>query len=169
MIQLLSREENCGTFNDGQHNCRETGARLKGEKMERMNDKIAMVTGGASGLGAGIAKRFVEEGARTVITDINPEGEAVAVRLGAEFLTQDVCTESSWVDAIDEVIARFGRLDVLVNMWRSCELSGRKKNLPSTGNSPSSTRFFADPSLLMAAFRSLSGATAKPRREEQVA
>ena len=83
--------------------------------MGRLNDKIAMVTGGASGLGAGIAQRFVEEGALTIITDINPEGEAVAKRLDAEFLTQDVSAESSWVDTIDEVVSRFGRLDVLVN------------------------------------------------------
>ncbi|MDE0991445.1 MAG: glucose 1-dehydrogenase [Pseudomonadales bacterium] len=83
--------------------------------MGRLNDKIAIVTGGASGLGAGIAQRFVEEGALTIITDINPEGEAVAKRLDAEFLTQDVSAESSWVDTIDEVVSRFGRLDVLVN------------------------------------------------------
>ena len=83
--------------------------------MGRLNDKIAIVTGGASGLGAGIAQRFVEEGALTIITDINPEGETVAKRLGAEFLTQDVSAESSWVDTIDEVVSRFGRLDVLVN------------------------------------------------------
>jgi len=83
--------------------------------MGRLNDKIAIVTGGASGLGAGIAQRFVEEGALTIITDINPEGEAVAERLGAEFLTQDVSAERSWVDTIDEVLSRFGRLDVLVN------------------------------------------------------
>ena len=83
--------------------------------MKRLNDKIAIVTGGASGLGAGIAQRFVDEGALTIITDINPEGEAVAKQLGAEFLTQDVSAERSWVDTIDEVISRFGRLDVLVN------------------------------------------------------
>jgi 3(or 17)beta-hydroxysteroid dehydrogenase len=83
--------------------------------MGRLNDKIAIVTGGASGLGAGIAQRFVEEGALTIITDINPEGETVAKRLGAEFLTQDVSAERNWVDTIDEVVSRFGRLDVLVN------------------------------------------------------
>ena len=83
--------------------------------MGRLDNKIAMVTGGASGLGAGIAQRFVEEGARTIITDVNPEGEAVAARLGAEFLIQDVRAESGWVDAIDEVVTRFGRIDVLVN------------------------------------------------------
>ena len=88
--------------------------------MGRLNDKIAMVTGGASGLGAGIAQRFVEEGARTIITDINPEGEAVAKRLGAEFLTQDVSAERSWVDTIDEVISRFGRLDVRLNNAGIC-------------------------------------------------
>jgi 3(or 17)beta-hydroxysteroid dehydrogenase len=84
-------------------------------KMGRLDNKIALVTGGASGLGAGIAQRFVEEGARTIITDINPAGEAVAARLGAEFLVQDVSAENSWVDTIDNVVTRFGRLDVLVN------------------------------------------------------
>jgi len=83
--------------------------------MGRLNDKIAIVTGGASGLGAGIAQRFIEEGALTVITDINPEGETVAKRLGAEFLIQDVSAERSWVETIDEVASRFGRLDILVN------------------------------------------------------
>ncbi len=83
--------------------------------MGRLSDKIAIVTGGASGLGAGIAQRFIEEGALTVITDINPEGETVAKRLGAEFLIQDVSAERSWVETIDDVVSRFGRLDVLVN------------------------------------------------------
>jgi 3(or 17)beta-hydroxysteroid dehydrogenase len=83
--------------------------------MGRLNEKIAIVTGGASGLGAGIAQRFIEEGALTVITDINPEGETVAKRLGAEFLIQDVSAERSWVETIDEVVSRFGRLDILVN------------------------------------------------------
>ena len=83
--------------------------------MGRLNDKIAIVTGGASGLGAGIAQRFIEEGALTVITDINPEGETVAKRLGAEFLIQNVSAERSWVETIDEVVSRFGRLDILVN------------------------------------------------------
>jgi len=83
--------------------------------MGRLNNKIALVTGGASGLGAGIAQRFVEEGAQTIITDINPRGQAVAKSLGAEFLTQDVSAEQSWVDTIEQVVSRFGRIDVLVN------------------------------------------------------
>ncbi len=83
--------------------------------MGRLNDKIALVTGGASGLGAGIAQRFVEEGAQTIITDINPSGQAVAKSLGAEFLTQDVSAEQSWIDTIEQVVSRFGRIDVLVN------------------------------------------------------
>ena len=83
--------------------------------MGRLNDKIALVTGGASGLGAGIAQRFVEEGAQTIITDISPRGQAVAKSLGAEFLTQDVSAEQSWIDTIEQVVSRFGRIDVLVN------------------------------------------------------
>lgn len=83
--------------------------------MERLKDKIAVVTGGASGLGAGIAQRFIEEGAQTIITDINADGDAVAEQLGAEFLKQDVSKERSWVDTIDKVVSQFGRLDILVN------------------------------------------------------
>lgn len=83
--------------------------------MGRLNGKIALVTGGASGLGAGIAQRFVEEGAQTIITDINPKGQAVAKNLGADFLTQDVSSEQSWIDSVNQVISRFGRVDVLVN------------------------------------------------------
>ena len=64
--------------------------------MGRLSGKTAMITGGASGLGSGIALRFVEEGARTIITDINPDGQNVAAQLGAEFLNHNVAEESSW-------------------------------------------------------------------------
>ena len=83
--------------------------------MDRLGNKIALVTGGASGLGKGIAQRFVDEGATTFITDIAEQGQAVAESLGADFLPQDVRSEDGWQRVIAEVVARHGRLDVLVN------------------------------------------------------
>lgn len=83
--------------------------------MGRLQNKVALITGGASGLGAGVARRFIEEGATTVISDVNPDGRGVAGELGATFLSQDVRSEQSWEDVIAAVVAQHGRLDVLVN------------------------------------------------------
>lgn len=83
--------------------------------MQRLQSKVALITGGASGLGAGVAQRFVEEGATTVISDLNPQGEAVAKKLGASFLKQDVRSEENWQQVIATVVAEHGQLDVLVN------------------------------------------------------
>lgn len=91
--------------------------------MQRMIDKVALVTGGASGLGKGIAQRFVEEGAITFVTDISEQGQSVAAALGAEFLAQDVRSEEGWERLVAQVVARHGRLDVLVNnagIFSSC-------------------------------------------------
>ena len=55
-------------------------------QLNRLANKVALVTGGASGLGKGIAQRFVEEGATTCITDVSEQGQAVAELLGASYL-----------------------------------------------------------------------------------
>ena len=84
----------------------------------RLKDKVALVTGGASGVGQATAKRFVAEGARVVLTDLNREaGAALAAELGANahFIVQDVANEDDWARVIDGAQARFGALDVLVN------------------------------------------------------
>ena len=91
--------------------------------MDRLANKIALVTGGASGLGKGIAQRFVDEGATTFITDIAEQGQAVAESLGANFLAQDVRSEDGWQQVIAEIVEHHGRLDVLVNnagIFTSC-------------------------------------------------
>ena len=91
--------------------------------MGRLDQKVTVITGGASGLGKGIAQRCMEEGAITIITDISESGEAVAEELGAEFLLQDTSDETTWASTVDAVVSRHGRLDMLVNnagIFSSC-------------------------------------------------
>jgi 3(or 17)beta-hydroxysteroid dehydrogenase len=84
--------------------------------MGRVDDKIALVTGGASGLGRAIALRLAAEGAQVVITDLKRSlGESLAAEAGLTFLTQDVCDESRWNEIVTQVEQQFGALHILVN------------------------------------------------------
>ena len=84
--------------------------------MGRMDGQIALVTGGASGLGKGIAQRFTEEGAIVTITDIQEDvGQQVAEELGAAFIKQNVASEAEWEAIIEKIFDAHGRLDTLVN------------------------------------------------------
>jgi NAD(P)-dependent dehydrogenase (short-subunit alcohol dehydrogenase family) len=82
----------------------------------RIEGKVALVSGGASGLGAAMVRRFAEEGAIVYSGDVNGEmGAAVAADAGATFLTLDVSQEEHWTAAIAKIEQEHGRLDVLVN------------------------------------------------------
>ena len=84
----------------------------------RFKDKIVMVTGGAAGIGRVTAEAFAREGAKLAICDVNPEtGEAAAKSLGAEasFEKVDVANETAVSEWTDQVVKRYGRIDVLVN------------------------------------------------------
>jgi NAD(P)-dependent dehydrogenase (short-subunit alcohol dehydrogenase family) len=86
--------------------------------MGRIEGRIALVTGAASGLGEAIARRFVAEGAAVVLADIDAAGgRALADELGegASFVTLDVSQEDQWAAAMRHAEACHGRLDVLVN------------------------------------------------------
>jgi len=88
---------------------------------DRVQGRIALITGGASGIGRGCAERLAEEGAHVVITDIQDELGAEAVSRiqaaggSAEFLHHDVTSEDAWIDVIAAVKDRHGALHILVN------------------------------------------------------
>jgi NAD(P)-dependent dehydrogenase (short-subunit alcohol dehydrogenase family) len=87
----------------------------------RVNGKVALVTGGASGIGRGCSEKLAAEGAFVVVTDIQDKlGEEVVAGVRAaggkaEYVPQDVTDEGAWADVIAGIKARHGRLDILVN------------------------------------------------------
>ncbi|KAL1963346.1 hypothetical protein VTN77DRAFT_8467 [Rasamsonia byssochlamydoides] len=85
----------------------------------RLAEKVAIVTGAGQGFGEGITKKFIEEGAKVVLVDINTanaERVAAAQPPGtAVFVTGDVSVEADWRKAIDTALAQFGQVDVVVN------------------------------------------------------
>jgi 3alpha(or 20beta)-hydroxysteroid dehydrogenase len=86
--------------------------------MGRLANKVAIVTGGAQGQGAGISRAYVAEGAKTVIADIaKEEGQALADELGpdAVFVDHDVSDEASWISLVEDTNQRFGPVNVLAN------------------------------------------------------
>lgn len=85
---------------------------------ERLDGKVAVVTGGASGIGAETARRFLREGARVVIADVNDElGKTVAEELGPQalFVHADVTSQDDWDQLLRVTSEQFAPLDVLVN------------------------------------------------------
>lgn len=86
--------------------------------MARLENKVAVITGAASGFGEGMAKRFAEEGAKVVVADLNAKGaERVAEEIGEAALpvTADVSIKADIDAMIAAAMERFGRIDVMVN------------------------------------------------------
>jgi NAD(P)-dependent dehydrogenase (short-subunit alcohol dehydrogenase family) len=86
--------------------------------MAELDGKVAVITGGASGMGEATVRRFVDEGARVMIADLNSDaGEALASELGdaAEFRLTDVSRESDIGLVVDEACDRWGALDIMFN------------------------------------------------------
>jgi NAD(P)-dependent dehydrogenase (short-subunit alcohol dehydrogenase family) len=99
--------------------------------MARLEGKIALVTGGTSGIGHRIVERFVQEGAAVVFSGRRRGlGEEVAKATGALFIEADVAEESDAHKTICAVHDRFGRLDILVNNAGGPAKGGRVEDLP---------------------------------------
>ena len=94
----------------------------------RLEGKVALITGGGHGMGAVEAKLFAREGAQVAIGDLlEVEGRQVETEIAeaggqALFVQMDVTSETDWAHAVDQVVDRFGKLDVLVN---NAGISGR--------------------------------------------
>jgi 3alpha(or 20beta)-hydroxysteroid dehydrogenase len=86
--------------------------------MGRVSGKVALISGGARGMGASHARLLVQEGAQVVIGDLlDAEGEALAAELGAaaHYVHLDVTDYADWEAAVAAAEAQFGRLDILIN------------------------------------------------------
>lgn len=85
--------------------------------MGSLDGKVAIITGAASGQGRAEARLFAEQGASVVVSDLSAVGAEVADEIGGDalFVQHDVSDEAAWANAVDRTIARYGRIDVLVN------------------------------------------------------
>jgi NAD(P)-dependent dehydrogenase (short-subunit alcohol dehydrogenase family) len=87
----------------------------------RLENKVALITGAASGMGASMARIFAREGAKVVVADVlEEEGKAVVAEItkangAAIFQRLDVTSEAEWKAAVDTTVAEYGKLDILVN------------------------------------------------------
>lgn len=87
----------------------------------RLENKVAIVTGGASGMGAATARRFAKEGAKVVVADmLEADGQAVVAEIAkaggtAMFIALNVTDEANWFALVAETVAKYGKLDILVN------------------------------------------------------
>ena len=81
----------------------------------RLKDRVAIVTGGGSGFGAAICRRFASEGARVVVADLLESGQAVAQEIGGVFVSADVTKDEDARRMVQTAVDRFGRVDIVVN------------------------------------------------------
>lgn len=84
--------------------------------MGKMDGKVVIITGGASGIGAGMVEVFVEEGAKVIAADINEDALKVASEKENVYgMKLDVSSDEAWEALVEEVKEKFGKIDVLIN------------------------------------------------------
>jgi NAD(P)-dependent dehydrogenase (short-subunit alcohol dehydrogenase family) len=99
----------------------------------RLQDRVALITGGGGEIGSAIARRFAAEGALIAVADIEPakaENVAKAIGTGAQALVVDVADEASAQAAVARTVAAFGRLNTLVNVAAAITPDGTCETLP---------------------------------------
>ena len=104
--------------------------------MARLKDKVALVTGGASGIGEGTVRKFVAEGARCVVVDLQIErAQALIEELGDTCLAfaADVASEEGVANAVDFAVKNFGKLDIVFNNAGILGSVGPIKDISSEG------------------------------------
>ena len=96
----------------------------------RLKNKIAIVTGGGSGFGAGIVKKFIQEGAKVVVADINLENaEKVAMDSGGFAVEVDVSNSLSFKNLVDKTLEKFGKIEIMVNNAGITHLPNSMENI----------------------------------------
>lgn len=103
--------------------------------MQKLEGKVALVTGAARGTGAAIARLFVEEGARVLLTDVLEDpGEALAAELGpaASFQRLDVSLEEDWQSGVERCLALHDGIDILVNNAAVLHIGALEETSPET-------------------------------------
>ena len=96
----------------------------------RLKNKIAIVTGGGSGFGAGIVKKFIQEGAKVVVADINLENaEKVAMDSGGFAVEVDVSNSLSFKNMVDKTLEKFGKIEIMVNNAGITHLPNSMENI----------------------------------------
>lgn len=99
--------------------------------MKRLENKVAIITGGAAGIGAATARKFKEEGAKVIIWDLDEKrGNALATELGATFAKVNTANYAEIEAAAKEVNDNFGRIDILINNAGITRDSTLKKMTP---------------------------------------
>jgi 3-oxoacyl-[acyl-carrier protein] reductase len=96
----------------------------------RLNGKTAIVTGAASGFGAGIARKFAAEGAKVMVVDLNTQAaQTIATEIGGLSHTADVSNGDQVADMIETAISQLGRVDILVNNAGVTHLPGALEDI----------------------------------------
>ena len=82
----------------------------------KLQGRVAIITGGAGGLGKGIAQKFKEEGAEVIIDDfVEDAGQATAKELGTDFVKCNVTSRQDWENIVKFADEKFGRIDSVIN------------------------------------------------------
>ena len=100
----------------------------------RLDGKVAVITGAASGIGAGTARMFVREGAKVVVADVQDDaGRALVDELGdsTRFAHCDVTSEDDVAAAVDFAVSEFGRLDIMFNNAGIVGVVGKISEMPT--------------------------------------